>query len=109
MGPRKLSINIHYKLILFKNVMLPTQNRIPHPFYSNASQMQSKKVEEALQIVSIISFNATFAQSARLGCALSSTVRRMFFFYSFISNQNYFRFYKIICCDSIYDLKRLIQ
>jgi hypothetical protein len=31
------------------------------------------------------------------------------FFNSFISNQNYFRFYKLICCYSIYDLKRLIQ
>jgi hypothetical protein len=32
-----------------------------------------------------------------------------FFLNSFINNQNYFRFYKLICCDSIYDLKRLIQ
>jgi hypothetical protein len=31
------------------------------------------------------------------------------FFKLFISNQNYIRFYKLICCDSIYDLKRLIQ
>jgi hypothetical protein len=26
-----------------------------------------------------------------------------------ISNHNYFRFYKLICYDSIHDLKRLIQ
>jgi hypothetical protein len=31
------------------------------------------------------------------------------FFKLFISNQNYIRFYMPICCDSIYDLKRLIQ
>jgi hypothetical protein len=31
------------------------------------------------------------------------------FFKLFISNQNYIRFYKLICWDSIYDLKRLIQ
>jgi hypothetical protein len=31
------------------------------------------------------------------------------FFKLFISNQNYFRFCKLICCGSIYDLKRLIQ
>jgi hypothetical protein len=33
----------------------------------------------------------------------------LFFSNHFISNENYIRFYKLICCDSIYDLKRLIQ
>jgi hypothetical protein len=38
---------------------------------------------------------------------ISTYERRIFKL--FISNQNYFRFYKLICCDSIYNLKRLIQ
>jgi hypothetical protein len=44
-----------------------------------------------------------------------SKVTEKVFFNSFISNQNYFRFYKLICCFYIYiyiyiyDSKRLIQ
>jgi hypothetical protein len=33
----------------------------------------------------------------------------IYIFKLFISNHNYFIFYKLIYCDSIYDLKRLIQ
>jgi hypothetical protein len=44
-----------------------------------------------------------------LVCNGRSVMRGAIFFKLFIRNQNYFRFYKLICCDSIYDLKRLIQ
>jgi hypothetical protein len=45
-----------------------------------------------------------------LNCIENGKISKFWtFFKRFISNQNYFRFYKLICCDSIYDLKRLIQ